>query len=355
MKIYKSYKPFALECGQTLAELQIAYHIYGNLNEERNNVIWIAHALTANSDAADWWSGLVGEGKLLDPKKYFIVCANMLGSSYGATNANSIDPKTKERYGKNWPIITVRDMVASHDILCKYLNINSIYLGIGGSMGGQQILEWSISNPDLFENTCLLASAARAYPWSIAINESQRMALHADQTLYLDTKNAGHAGMQAARSMALISYRNYVTYNKSQQDLTDEIGNYRVTSYQQYQGLKLSRRFLALSYLSILHSMDSHNVGRNRGGIQNALGLVRCKTLVIGIESDNLYPINEQVELANYIPNSTLKIIESPYGHDGFLIENEQIQTVISRFLSPKKVTNNNLFNNNFQKKLQRV
>ena len=350
MKIYKSYKPFALECGQTIAELEIAYHIYGNLNEARNNVIWIAHALTANSDAADWWSRLVGEGKLLDPNKYFIVCANMLGSCYGATNPNSINPNTKEQYGKNWPIITVRDMVASHDILRKSLNINSIYLGVGGSMGGQQILEWSINSPDLFEHICLLACAARAYPWSIAINESQRMALHADPTLYLNTKDAGHIGLQAARAMALISYRNYATYNKLQQDLTDEIGNYRVKTYQQYQGLKLSRRFSALSYLSILHSMDSHNVGRNRGGIQNALGLVRCKTLVIGIESDNLYPVNEQIELANYIPNSTLKIIESPYGHDGFLIESEQIEAVICRFLFLKAAEDKNSVQHNFFK-----
>jgi homoserine O-acetyltransferase/O-succinyltransferase len=335
MNTLKSYQSFPLECGYVLPELDIAYYTYGELNEAKNNVIWIFHALTANADAAEWWEGLVGEGKLLDTKKYFIVCANMLGSCYGATNANSVNPLSGKRYGKTFPIISIRDVVQSHEILRKYLNINKIYLGIGGSMGGQQAMEWAINAPDLFENTCVLAVGAKAYPWSIAINETQRMALEADPTLYDDAPDAGKKGMEAARAIGLLSFRNPQTYNRMQKDLEDDkLQGFRSTTYQRYQGQKLSNRFTALSYLSITRTMDSHHVGRNRGGIENALKLIKSNVLVIGIQSDLLYPIEEQIELATLIPNAQLEAIDSPYGHDGFLIENEKITTIIGNFLN---------------------
>jgi homoserine O-acetyltransferase/O-succinyltransferase len=343
MNTLKSYQQFPLECGYILPELDIAYYTYGELNEAKDNVIWVFHALTANADAADWWEGLVGAGKLLDTEKYFIVCANMLGSCYGATNANSVNPLSGKRYGKTFPIITIRDVVQSHEILRKYLNINKIYLGIGGSMGGQQVLEWAISSPDLFENTCVLAVGAKAYPWSIAINETQRMALEADQTLYDDTPDAGKKGMEAARAIGLLSFRNPETYNRVQKDLEDDkLEGFRSTTYQRYQGQKLSKRFTALSYLSITRTMDSHHVGRNRGGIANALKLIKSKVLVIGIQSDLLYPIEEQIELATLIPNAQLHKIDSPYGHDGFLIENDKIAAIISDFLNLRNENKHN-------------
>ncbi len=337
MNTFKSYNIFPLECGVTLPEISIAYHTYGELNEKRDNAIWVFHALTGSSDAADWWDGLIGDGKIFDSKKYFIVCANMLGSCYGATNANSVNPITQKRYGKDFPIITIQDVVNSHRILQKHLNINKIYLGIGGSMGGQQVLEWSILDKNLFENTIVLAAGAKMYPWAIALNETQRMALEADSTLYDDDENAGKKGMEAARAVGLISYRTYETYNKAQKENKDEkLEDFKATSYQRYQGLKLSNRFSALSYLSVTKTMDSHNVGRNRGGIEAALGSIASKTLVIGIQSDLLFPIDEQIELAAHIPNAQLEIIDSPYGHDGFLIENEQITTLIQGFLNKK-------------------
>ena len=337
MNTLKSYQSFPLECGEVLPELDIAYYTYGEMNEAKNNVIWVFHALTANADAADWWNGLVGEGKLLDTKKYFIVCANMLGSCYGATNANSINPTTGKRYGQDFPIITIRDVVQSHEILRKHLNINKIYLGIGGSMGGQQALEWAIFEPDLFENICVLAAGAKAYPWSIAINETQRMALEADPTLYDDAPDAGKKGLEAARAIGLLSFRNPETYNRVQADLNDDkIEGFRTTTYQRYQGQKLSNRFTALSYLSITKTMDTHNVGRTRGGIENALKTIKSNVLVIGIQSDLLYSIDEQIELASLIPNAQLEAIDSPYGHDGFLIENEKIAKIISNFLCLK-------------------
>ncbi len=335
MNKLKSYQSFPLECGYILPEIDIAYYTYGELNEAKNNVIWIFHALTANADAADWWEGLVGENKLLDSKKYFIVCANMLGSCYGATNANSVNPINGKRYGKSFPIITIRDVVQSHEILRKHLNINKIYLGIGGSMGGQQALEWAITSPDLFENTCVLAAGAKAYPWSIAINETQRMGLEADPSLYDDSPDAGKKGMEAARAIGLLSFRNPETYNRVQKDVEDDkLEGFRSTTYQRYQGRKLSNRFTALSYLSITRTMDSHHVGRNRGGIENALKLIKSNVLVIGIQSDLLYSIDEQIELATLIPNAQLEAIDSPYGHDGFLIENEKITKIISNFLN---------------------
>lgn len=333
MKILNHKQPFILENGSVLPEIEIAYHTYGQLNDAGDNVIWICHALTANSDAADWWNGLVGEGKLFDPKDYFIVCANMLGSCYGATNANSINPTTGKRYGATFPLITIRDIVNSHRILQKYLNIEHIRLAIGGSMGGQQVLEWSIIDPNLFEQIVVLAAGAKLTAWSRGLNAAQRMAIEADPTLYEHSPYAGKKGLEAARAIGMLSYRSYESYNFLQKDSDDSIEQFKVDSYLRYQGAKLSKRFTALSYLSVTKSMDSHNVGRNRGGIENALQQIKASALVIGIESDLLFPIDEQVELARHIPNAQLEIIESPYGHDGFLIEYEQITRIITRFL----------------------
>ena len=336
MKTLKSYRPFPLECGATLSALEIGYHVYGTLNAERNNVIWIGHALTADSNAAEWWSGLVGPGRLFDPNAYFIVCANMLGSCYGATNANSVDPITGQPYGKNFPIITIKDVINSHEILRKTLNINTIKLGIGGSMGGQQILEWSITKPLLFESICLIATNAKHSPWGIAFNESQRMALKVDATLYSNVPNAGKLGLEAARAMALLSYRNAETYNKTQHDDSEDIAGFRATTYQQYQGQKLSKRFKALSYLSVTYTMDSHNVGRHRGSVEAALASVQSRALVVGIQSDILFPIDEQLYIAEHIPNATFKTIDSPYGHDGFLIEYKQLESLLKSFMAVK-------------------
>ncbi len=337
MTILTSTIPFQLENGSVLPELEIAYHTYGTLNAEGTNVIWVCHALTASSDAADWWDGLVGEGKIFDPSEYFIVCANMLGSCYGATNANSINPTTGERYGENFPIITIRDMVHSHQILQKHLNINKIRVCIGGSMGGQQVLEWSIMDASLFEQIVIIAAGAKLNAWSRGWNGAQRIALEADPTLFAHSPFAGKKGLQAARAMGMMCYRTYDAYNDLQTDADDGIENFKIDSYLRYQGAKLSNRFTALGYLSVTKSMDSHNVGRNRGGVENALNTILAETLIIGIQSDILFPINEQAELAKYIPQSKLEIIDSPYGHDGFLIENEQITRLLTRFMARKK------------------
>lgn len=333
MKILHHNQVFTLENGSILPSIDIAYHTYGRLNDAGDNVVWVCHALSANSDAADWWNGLIGVGKLFDPHEYFIVCANMLGSCYGATNAESINPTTGKRYGKDFPLITIRDVVNSHRILQKNLNINKIHISIGGSMGGQQALEWAIIDPTLFEHIIVMAAGAKLTPWSKGWNSAQRMALEADATLYEESPLAGKKGLEAARAMGMICYRTYDAYNELQKDSDDALTDFKIDSYLRYQGQKLFNRFAPLSYLSITKTMDSHHVGRNRGGIENALQQILAKALIIGIESDLLFPISEQTELAKYIPNSTLELIESDYGHDGFLIENQKITTIVKHFL----------------------
>ena len=343
MKIFKYNAPFELENGEILPQIQIAYHTYGSLNAVGDNVVWVCHALTGNSEATDWWSGLVGEGKYLDPARYFIVCANMLGSHYGSTSPLSINPKTEHFYGRSFPMISIRDVVNAHHLLAQHLDIQSIHLAIGGSMGGQQVLEWAILQPDFFNNIAVIACGAKMTPWSIALNATQRMAIEADPSVSpeniakitdLDTLiRIGAKGMEAARAIGMLSYRSYEGYNFAQRDDRDLLDEFKVQSYQRYQGQKLAQRFNALSYLSLSKTMDSHNVGRKRGGIERALKNIKSKALIVGIQSDILFPLEEQVELAKQIPNAKLEVIQSKFGHDGFLIEFDQMLALLQKFM----------------------
>jgi homoserine O-acetyltransferase len=333
MQLFQSKKPFALESGAVLPEIELAYHTYGKLNTRKSNVVWIFHALTANSDAGDWWSGLVGEGRMFDPKQYYIVCANMLGSHYGSTAPTSKNPQTGKPYREAFPVITVRDVVKSHQLLAKQLGLKGAYLGIGGSMGGQQALEWAIEEPNFFDNVAVIACGAKQSPWGVALNEAQRMAIEADPTLHTDVPDAGAKGMSAARAMGMVSYRTYESFNLQQQDSDEKLTDFRAASYQQYQGSKLCKRFNAWSYLSLTKTMDSHNVGRGRGGAVTALNKIICNTLIVGIESDLLFPVSEQAYLAAHIVGAQFEMIPSRYGHDGFLIEYEKLTKLLRVFL----------------------
>jgi len=338
VNIFTSRDAFPLDCGVTLPAVEIGYCTYGTYRPSENNVVWVFHALTGNADALDWWDGLIGDGLLFDPKHYFIVCANVLGSCYGSTCPSTINPTTGKAYHKNFPLITVRDMVNAHRLLRNHLGIDQIHIGIGGSLGGQQLLEWTVTEPEIFDIIIPIATNAKHSPWGIAFNESQRMALEADDTLYDHHPEAGRKGLAAARSIAMLSYRNYRTYDNSQQDEEAKMEDYRASSYQRYQGLKLVKRFEPLAYLSLSKSMDSQDIGRDRGGIKKALSVISAIPLVIGITSDILYPVNEQELIARYIPNAQLEIIDSDYGHDGFLIEYGQLTYLISQFLIKHKV-----------------
>lgn len=332
--IFISDKPFTLESGHTLPRYHLAYTTCGSLNEKKDNVVWIFHALTANSKPEEWWPGLVGKGKLFDPEKYFIICTNMPGSCYGSLGPLDLNPETSETYYHDFPFFTPRDMIRSYQPLKKYLAIEKIKIGIGGSMGGQQLLEWAIEEPELFENIFPVGTNAQHSSWGIAFNASQRISIEADRTWKEKKIEAGMEGMKAARSIALLSYRNYDTYQASQSEhQLDKIDHYKSESYQKYQGEKLARRFNAFSYYFLSKGMDSHNVGRGRISPENALQQIKAKTLVIGIESDILFPVSEQRFIADNIPGGKFAAINSLYGHDGFLLESDQLQHIIEGFL----------------------
>jgi homoserine O-acetyltransferase len=311
---YQLQEDLILESGQVLAKPQIAYHTYGEYRPGQTPVVWVCHALTANADVADWWPGVFGAGAILDPERCFIVCANNLGSCYGSTGPTSLDPTRGQPYAANFPLITIRDMVHLHQALQKHLGIERIDLLLGGSQGGQQCMEWAIEQPQAIKQMLLLATNARHSAWGIAFNEAQRMALA-----------AGPNGLQAARAIAMLSYRNYEMYQRTQPQDLEQYDNFGAASYQRYQGEKLAKRFDAHSYYYLTKAMDSHNVGRGRGSVAEALRRIQAKTLVIGISSDLLFPISEQAFLAQHIPNAHLVEIDSPYGHDGFLTEAEKI------------------------------
>lgn len=334
---YFDYKyTFSLEAGDTLAGFRLAYTTHGTLKNDAgsSNVVWVCHALTGNADAGDWWSGLVGPGKFYDPAQHFIICANVIGSCYGSTGPLSLNPETGEPYYHDFPAITIRDMVNALDLLRQELGIERIHTLIGGSLGGQQAVEWAIIQPNLIENLVLIASNAVFSPWGIAFNESQRMAIQADPTWRERQHDAGVVGMKAARAMALISYRNYDTYGFTQAlDNNEQLDHYKAASYQQYQGEKIASRFNAFTYWVLTKVMDSHNVGRNRGSILNALAQIKARTLVVGIRSDILFPPSEQQFLARHIPDAVYEEIDSLYGHDGFLIEFRPLANIIRKWL----------------------
>jgi len=335
MKKYRYNNKFITETGETFSYLDIAYHTWGELNEERDNVIWVCHAFTANSDVAEWWPGMVGKGLMLDPSDYFIICANVIGSCYGSTGPLDINPATGKPWLSDFPMITNRDHVRAHEILREYLGINSIHTVIGSSIGAHQALEYSIMFPGIIEKLVFIASNALQSPWAIAFNESQRLAIEADPEFFGDDPEGGSRGLRAARSIALLSYRNQQAYNKTQAEETDDkLDGFRASSYQDYQGDKLVHRFNAWSYYTLTQLSDSHNVGRGRGGVIKALRSIRAQTLCIGISSDILFPVKEQKFVAEYIPDACYEEIDSLYGHDGFLLETEQLTRLIKDFLS---------------------
>lgn len=331
--VYQHKGKLILESGEQLEDLSIAYTTYGKMAADGSNVIWICHALTANADPAEWWPGLVGEGRFYNPDKYFIVCANVLSSCYGTTGPGSTIPNHRHNYFWQFPQVTIRDMVLVHELLRQHLGIQRIHTLIGGSLGGMQVLEWTISNPELFQHVVMLATNARHSAWGIAFNESQRLAIKADPTWNEDHPKAGAAGLKAARAVALLSYRGYETYDRSQtEDDLNKIDHYKASSYQNYQGEKLVSRFSSHSYWYLTKAMDSHNVGRGRVNVESALKAVKNNTLIIGISSDILFPVSEQKYLAEVMPNAVYQEIDSFYGHDGFLIETEKIEELIREF-----------------------
>ena len=336
-QVFHSSNRFVLESGKVLPQLHLGYTTLGTMNAEKSNVVWIFHALTANSNPSEWWPGVVGDGCVINEQQHFIICVNMPGSCYGSINPLTVQQDKSVPYYLNFPLFTTRDMIRAYQLLKTFLGIEKVLLGIGGSMGGQQLLEWAIEEPGLFEHIIPIATNAKHSAWGIAFNSTQRLCIETDATWNSPTEIAGINGMKTARAVALISYRNYATY-ESQDGVVDEAlpvdkQEFKATTYQQYQGEKLAKRFNAYSYWYLSKGMDSHDVGRDRNGVIAALQLIEAKTLVIGVSSDILFPVKEQTILQQHIGNAKLAVIDSYYGHDGFLLEPEKIGSLIKGFL----------------------
>ena len=334
---FRSDEPFALETGGTLEQLTVAYHTYGTLNAAGDNAVWVCHALTASSDVADWWPHTVEAGRFLDPARHFIVCANILGSHYGTTGPLHINPATGEPYYGDFPALTIRDMVAAHRLLARALGIRRLAALVGSSVGGFQAVEWAVGEPHFVDRLVLIATAAKASPWTIAIDQTQRMAIEADATFGERRADAGRAGMAAARALGLLTYRGKAGYDLTQQNPDEALrpaAAHRASTYQLHQGEKLCRRYNAYSYHAILDAFDTHDVGRGRGGVEAALGRITARTMTVGITTDLLFPPEEMRRLNGCIAGSRYCEIDSPFGHDGFLVEHEQLNALLEPFIN---------------------
>lgn len=332
--IFHFASEFQLEAGGSLPGFQLKYTTLGQLNKDRSNVVWICHALTGSSDFTDWWKELFTEGTPFDPRDYFIICTNALGGCYGSTGPLSLNAKTGKPFFHEFPAITNRDIVNAFDLLRESLGIKKIHTLLGGSLGGQQVLEWAIQQPTVFNHIIPIATNAFHSPWAIAINEAQRMAIQADSSWKLNDPRAGSEGMKAARAIGMISFRTYETYKQTQSEKSlDTLDNFRASSYQRHQGQKLSNRFNAFTYWVLTKAMDSHQVGRGRASTEVALKKIKAKTLVIGIDTDLLFPVHEQKYLAENIKGAQFATLSSLHGHDGFLVEFDQFKSVVRNFL----------------------
>ncbi|SHK19456.1 homoserine O-acetyltransferase [Reichenbachiella agariperforans] len=333
-QILKIEKTFPLERGGELPALEIAYHTWGELNEAKDNVVWVFHALTANSNLADWWGDILTDESALSPQKYFIVCANILGSPYGTSSPLTINPETGAPYYSDFPMYTIRDMIAAHQLLRDHLGIKKVAIGLGGSMGGFQAYEWAVQEPEFFEKLILVVTGPKESPWRLAVHSAQRIAIEADPTWRDHDMRAGEHGVAAARAIGMLSYRNHTIFNQTQADEISKMDGFRADSYMRYQGKKLiDRKFQGYLLWSMTKGMDSHDIGRDRGGVEAALQLIQAEVLQISIDSDILFACDEQEWIASHIPKVTYREIKSLYGHDGFLTEFGKINVLMKEFL----------------------
>ncbi len=330
--VFHSTESLTLESGESLKSFDLAYTTYGQLSVDKSNVIWVVHALTGDSNAAEWWNGLIGEDKFFDPANHFIICANLLGSCYGSTHPFSENPESGTPYFYDFPQVTTRDLAGSLEMLRIHLGIKKIQTLIGGSLGGQVSLEWALTLGQKLENAVILASTAKTSPWVIGFNETQRMAIESDCTWGECHELAGLKGMETARAIAMLSYRHPDDLQIKQSENEEKLDGFRSSSYLRYQGKKLAKRFNALSYWTLSKAMDSHDLGRNRGGLLAALGKIEAKVLAIGVNSDLLFLPQECQFISQKVKRGTYKEIKSTAGHDAFLIEFEQLTYFLKSF-----------------------
>lgn len=336
LNIHAFSKPFVTESGFRLEKPVVAYRSWGSLNERHDNVILICHALTGDAAADEWFHGFFGTDKLFDPEKQFILCANVPGSCYGSTGPLSINPENGNPYAGNFPMITIRDQVRYQQILLDDLDINGIQLVVGGSMGGMQALEFAVMDKRV-ESAILIGMGKAHSPWAIGISEAQRQAIYSDPNWkngFYPPDSPPQKGLAIARMIAMISYRTASSFdNRFGRNLQKESGQFQVESYLNYQGDKLVERFDAVSYVRLTQTMDSHDVSRDRGTFAEVLGKIDIPVLVVGVDTDILYPVAEQKELASLLGNAKYVEVESEHGHDAFLIEFDQMLHLFTPFL----------------------
>ena len=338
-----------LESGTVVRDVPVAYRTWGTLDAEATNVVVVCHALTGSADASDWWDGLIGPGRPLDTERFFVICPNVIGSPYGSLSPLTHDPATDRPYGPDLPRATIRDTVRLHRRLLWRLGVEQVAAVIGGSMGGMQVLEWSFYG-SFVRALIPIAVGGRHTPWQIGWSEAQRQAIAADpnwnEGRYTDDAPPTD-GLAAARMMAMVAYRSHASFQQRfGRQLQPENGSpfegrqpFAVESYLRYQGQKLIDRFDANCYVALTEQMDTHDVARGRGAYRDVLASIEQPTLVVGIDSDVLYPLAEQEELAEALPNATLKVLSSPHGHDAFLIEQDTLGGFIRPFLRDHATT----------------
>ena len=320
---------FNLELGGRLQGLNLVYHS-SNVKQPRK-VVWIFHALTGSSNPYHWWNDLLKQASWIDPALDLIICANLLGSCYG-TNWSKAEENEEETL---LPFITVRDNVNAFCLLANHLGVEKIDIGIGGSLGGSQLLEWNIIDPFLFDKIILIACGAKESTWAKAAHYIQRRALENDQYFKAGDFENAHEGLKTARSVGMLTYRSHDCYEKFQADCHQTVRDFKVESYLKHQENKFIERFNPLSYYLLSQTLDTHSIARDRGtSFAIVLNQILAKSLIIGIESDMLCPIQDQLFMHKHIKNSTFECIESVYGHDGFLVESQKINEIITTFLN---------------------
>jgi homoserine O-acetyltransferase len=338
-RVFHKLGDLTLESGETLPDVTIAYQSWGTLNEDGTNAILINHALTGWSDVPVWWPEMVGPGLPFDTDKFFVICPNVIGGCQGSTGPSSIAPDGK-RWGSRFPYLTVRDLVRAEVELSNQLGIKRYLLAVGPSLGGMRSLEWAIEHPDRIGAICTIGSSAVATGDQIGIWTTEIHVIKADPNFhggdYYEKVFGPIEGMGIARKIAHLSYRTeYEMDTRFGRDLqNDETGRYAVTSYLDHQASKLQRRFDANTYIALETVMISHDIGRDRGGVEAALATARVPIVVVSIDTDRLFPPRLQEEIVRLAPSALpLKRISSPFGHDGFLIEVETVGSIIREAL----------------------
>ncbi len=355
-----TFNSLPLQLGDQFGPVTLAYETWGTLNAAGDNAVLITHALTGNSHAHDekrpndakaaWWNPLIGPGRPFDTSRYFVICSNILGSCYGSSGPSSLDPQTGQPYGLRFPVVTIRDMVRAQRRLVEHLGVRKIAMVAGGSMGGQQALEWAVSYPELVEKVIVVAATAALTAQAIAFSEVQRQAIMADRYWQKGNYRPGEgpdAGLVIARMLSMITYQSeesmelrFARRAARQGDIVSPSGyadlgkRFDVESYLYYQGNALLKRFDANSYLYISRAMDLYDVSEGYASLEAALRRVRSKALFIGIRSDFLFPVPRVRRLAEQVSavggDATYVELDSPHGHDAFLKDWEQMNDALN-------------------------